>query len=428
VEANVTTPTVFISYSHDSDSHKTWVLRLATDLRSAGVNVVLDRWDLALGEDVSMYMQKGISESDRVLMICTESYVAKAEEGTGGVGFERLIVTKEVVDTIDTKKFIPVIRGKGSNKATPSFLGPRLYIDFSKDNDYASKLEELLREIHGTPATEKPPLGQNPFSGALSKAVEPERVVGPTGRVASGSSILDDRWFATAQEEASAGLAQVDREAHMELRFALHEPINKSQIDLLNAVQESKIRTFGWPIGVTINNKEEFRPRPTSEGIRAEISITGESNEHTSYDYWAMRASGDFYLLQSLFEDERPENEIFFNTRIVRVTEALMFAANLYENLGAAAASDLSVRIAHRGFAGRHLTASSSRRHTMLAHVSQTGESEVERMMQVGSIRSSMAETVKQVLAPMFMLFDFQQFDDLIYEDIVTRFMNGEVS
>ena len=214
----------------------------------------------------------------------------------------------------------------------------------------------------------------------------------------------------------------------MELRFALHEPINKSQIDLLNAVQESEIRTFGWPIGVTLNNREEFRPRPTSEGIRAEISITGKPSQRTSYDYWTMRTSGDFYLLQSLFEDERAENEIFFNTRIVRVTEALMFAANLYENLGVAAESDLSVRISHRGFAGRQLTASSSRRHTLLAHVSQAGESEVERTMQVGSIQSSMAETVKQVLAPMFMLFDFQQFEDRIYEDIVTRFTNGEVS
>lgn len=26
-------PKVFISYSHDSDTHKNWVLKLATDLR-----------------------------------------------------------------------------------------------------------------------------------------------------------------------------------------------------------------------------------------------------------------------------------------------------------------------------------------------------------------------------------------------------------
>ena len=54
-----------------------------------------------------------------------------------------------------------------------------------------------------------------------------------------------------------------------------------------------------------------------------------------SYDYWAIRRNGDFYVLQSLFEDERGENLIFFNTRIVRVAEALMFASNLYTHLGA---------------------------------------------------------------------------------------------
>ena len=41
-------PTVFISYSHDSDEHKNWVLQLATRLRSNGVDVILDRWNLNL--------------------------------------------------------------------------------------------------------------------------------------------------------------------------------------------------------------------------------------------------------------------------------------------------------------------------------------------------------------------------------------------
>ena len=45
--------------------------------------------------------------------------------------------------------------------------------------------------------------------------------------------------------------------------------------------------------------------------------------------------SGDFYLLQSFYEDTRDRNALFFNTRIVRVTEALMFAGKLYTTLGA---------------------------------------------------------------------------------------------
>ena len=41
-------PKVFVSYSHDSDLHKGWVLTLATRLVANGVNVLLDQWDLTL--------------------------------------------------------------------------------------------------------------------------------------------------------------------------------------------------------------------------------------------------------------------------------------------------------------------------------------------------------------------------------------------
>lgn len=90
---------VFVSYSHDSDPHKAWVLKLSTDLRAASVDASLDQWDLAPGQDTSMFMQRGISESDRVVLVCTESYVKKAEAGSGGVGYERLILTAELVQT-----------------------------------------------------------------------------------------------------------------------------------------------------------------------------------------------------------------------------------------------------------------------------------------------------------------------------------------
>ena len=118
-------PKVFISYSHDSPEHKAWALNLATNLRNNGVDAILDQWDLVFGQDVSVFMQDGIVSADRVLMICSEQYVIKAEAGVGGVGFERLIVTAEVVQSIDTKKFIPLVRGNISNKKIPVFLGLR---------------------------------------------------------------------------------------------------------------------------------------------------------------------------------------------------------------------------------------------------------------------------------------------------------------
>ena len=42
-------PRVFVSYSHDSQAHKDWVLKLATRLLANGVEVILDQWDLRLG-------------------------------------------------------------------------------------------------------------------------------------------------------------------------------------------------------------------------------------------------------------------------------------------------------------------------------------------------------------------------------------------
>lgn len=87
-------PRAFISYADDSTEHKAWTLKLATDLRAKGIDVVLDQWDLVAGQDVSLFMQKGIAEADRVLMICSANYVQKAEAGVGGVGYERPIVTQ----------------------------------------------------------------------------------------------------------------------------------------------------------------------------------------------------------------------------------------------------------------------------------------------------------------------------------------------
>src|SRR5436190_779470 len=51
-----------------------------------------------------------------------------------------------------------------SRQRVKSLYGPRLYIDFTQDADYAARLEQLIREIHGASSNSKPPLGSNPFT------------------------------------------------------------------------------------------------------------------------------------------------------------------------------------------------------------------------------------------------------------------------
>jgi len=156
------TPSVFISYSHDSEEHKNWVRALAEQLLDNGVEVLLDQWGLKLGDDLYKYMERSVKIVERVLVICTKSYVIKANEGKGGVGYEAMIVTGELVKDLGTNKFIPVMRENNPNPELPASLSTRYYIDLSNDN-YEKGFEKLLRELHGEPALKKPPIGKNPF-------------------------------------------------------------------------------------------------------------------------------------------------------------------------------------------------------------------------------------------------------------------------
>jgi hypothetical protein len=423
----MTAPNVFVSYSHDSDDHKSWVLKLAKDLRDNGVDATLDQWDLPLGGDLATFMERGVAAADRVILVCTKQYVDKADGGVGGVAYEKLVVTGELVDHIDTKKFIPLMRQSLTSRRMPRYLGVRRYIDFSDDTAYAVCLEELLREIHGVPGNPKPPLGPNPFAATTPSPAPPARIVGPSGFTGTGSPVLDDAWFAANQALATEGLQRLGRNGLMEVRSALHEPVAKSQLELLNSVRSSQITTFGWPIAIFMT-KEEFKPRPQPDGIVAEVSITEKGlSGSTSYDRWAARSNGDFYLLQSLFEDERAENALFFNTRIVRVAESLLFLSKYYDSLGVPSDVRVSVRVTHGGMSGRTLTSVGGRRH-IFASVSVADRSESQVDDSVGGLSSNAAEHVRKLLEPLFMLFDFATFDKSVYADIVERFGRGEVT
>ena len=126
-------PSVFISYSHDSESHLAWVLQLATRLRHNGVDAILDQWNLDLGRDVAAFIEKGLSKSSRVLCICSDNYVRKANNKEGGVGYEKRIMTVEIMANLTTDWVIPVIRNNINGELVPTFLGGCLYIDFLED-------------------------------------------------------------------------------------------------------------------------------------------------------------------------------------------------------------------------------------------------------------------------------------------------------
>ncbi len=179
------TPKVFVSYSHDTDQHKDWVLGLATRLVANGVDIVLDQWDLALGSDLPRFMEQGLSDAHRVLVVCTEPYVNKANTGRGGVGYEKMILTAQLMQDVTSDRIIPVIRSNSLTTPVPIFLSSRVFIDFRDDLAFESRYAELIRDIHGQQVKPRPPLGKNPFESEVTSTAPmisfgAERYISPT--------------------------------------------------------------------------------------------------------------------------------------------------------------------------------------------------------------------------------------------------------
>lgn len=155
-------PSVFMSYSHDSPQHKEWVAELATRLRKeGGADVILDQWDTEHGDDLVKFMEKSVIDVDRVLMVCTTAYVQKANDGKGGVGYETMVVTGEMVHDLGTTKFIPIIPPENTNATVPTCVSTRKYVDLRKHEVAESAFDELVRSLHHIGSLMKPPVALN---------------------------------------------------------------------------------------------------------------------------------------------------------------------------------------------------------------------------------------------------------------------------
>ena len=250
---------------------------------------------------------------------------------------------------------------------------------------------------------------------------EPDKTPRPRG------PIQDDDWVGAQREHALAGIQSVDRSGLMEASVAIAPKGSWRQAVLLGAVEGAQIKTFGWPIGIVLN-RDNLKPSPTSEGVRAEVPINTDGDlGRASYDYWYLRQTGDFYLLQSLFEDERKPYSLFFDTRIVRTTELLLFLSRLYARLDVPDSTRLRIELTHGGLAGRRLRAANQSR---IVHQRETHEQTVTAVTEctIGELQTQLVEQVRALLEPVFMLFDFFELSDEIWNQIVNAFVAGEMA
>ena len=219
-------PKVFVSYSHDSAEHKQWVLNLCTKLRDNKVDVILDQWDLGPGADATLFMENGVRDSNKILVICTDNYVSKVDAAEGGVGYERMILIGELVDDLRTDKFIPIIRQPSGQEQRPTCLKTRIFINFTDDNQFDEKLIELLHVLHQVPLVEKPQLGESPFAQRPSVEVAPR----------SGGLESQPTYISNRVESASEAYAKATEIAQAEDLFEWQQLIKRHKPAVFNSL------------------------------------------------------------------------------------------------------------------------------------------------------------------------------------------------
>ena len=158
IENNV--PKVFISYSWESKDHSDWVNSLADKLLADGIEAIIDSYDVSPGDRLPKFMESSIKDSDYVIIICTEEYKRKANNREKGVGYESHIISAELYNNHNDRKFIPIIRQGDFNTAIPTYLDGKLAIDLRGNPYNETSYKDLIASIFKV--KKKPKVGIRP--------------------------------------------------------------------------------------------------------------------------------------------------------------------------------------------------------------------------------------------------------------------------
>lgn len=151
-------PRVFISYSHDNDEHRDFVLSLANRLRTEGVESWIDQYVPGFPpQGWQRWMENEIEQADFVLLVCTPLYLKRFKgedtQGGRGVNFEGVVISQTLYGNFQRNpKFLPVLPEGGHFEHIPIVLRSHF---FQLETDYPL----LYRVLTAQPAVVPPLVG-----------------------------------------------------------------------------------------------------------------------------------------------------------------------------------------------------------------------------------------------------------------------------
>lgn len=191
---------VFVSYSHDSESHRAQVLKLAQTLRSRwGIDARIDRFEQNPPEGWPRWMQRQVEDAGFVLAVCSDAYKlrfeGKEQPGRGlGANWEGFLTSNLIYDNSALNdKVVPVLFGDERDDCVPLVL--RSATRYRIPNDLISLVRHLTGQPEVVPAplagsVTLPPLDNGsslPSGNALSGASATLSGDGGTGGLHSGN-------------------------------------------------------------------------------------------------------------------------------------------------------------------------------------------------------------------------------------------------
>lgn len=420
-------PRVFLSYSHEEPDDGRWVMDLGKLLRENGVDAYLDKWDLVPGQDTTYFMESQIRDSDFVILVCTPKYAEKSNIPRGGVGYEKNIISAEMLQANDLRpKFIPVVRKGTFDSALPTYLGSKYAIDFRDDQKQQRALDELLRTIYKQPHPEKPPLGLNPFDTPVTLTVASSEVAAKSSDVKL-EAIQQDQDVHVWEKEAlgrfeylRAHRLNKEKEDPFSNGFwqasfvLLSKPDVNSLKIFLEKLRASETHRTGWDIG-WVPTRSGIAPYPYQGGIEVWLAEDGDKGPDHS-DFWRAEPSGRFTLFRGYQEDDLEFRErldlkdriVDFSLFLWRISEFLLYIENFSKQMSVSE-SRARLKIRWKGLENRRIgyhKADFDRLYENYVCRQDTVES-VYEIAECAVIKKNLIHDVHQITLPLFEAFDF---------------------
>ena len=159
-------PSVFISYSYDSDAHAARVLALADALCDHGIDVILDRYvHPAPAEGWPPWMERNLDAAQFVLMVCTATYRRRVmgeeepDQGTGVRWEGTLIYNRIAYGEPGGIRFIPILLPGAEPTHIPDPVRGHNHYRLATFDLTDPGYEALYRHLTDQPATLRPDTG-----------------------------------------------------------------------------------------------------------------------------------------------------------------------------------------------------------------------------------------------------------------------------